>query len=76
MRNVTMVVAVLMTSSQVSLKWKKGPLIAQINTIATAIPKAPAVPSNREALFAALRKILDGLPSDEEVSMFLIMPKA
>ncbi|WHZ27638.1 MAG: hypothetical protein OJF51_002435 [Nitrospira sp.] len=70
-----MVVPVLITNSQVSLKWKKGPLIAQIKTIAIAIPNAPAVPSNREELFASRLNTLDCLPEDEASSMLLLWLK-
>ena len=38
-RKVTMVVPVLMTSCQVSLKWKSGPVTAQTRMTTTARPK-------------------------------------
>ncbi len=40
MRNVTIVVAVLMTSCQVVLKWKIGPVISQPTMSAVAATKA------------------------------------
>jgi hypothetical protein len=43
-----------------------------MKTIVMAIPKAPAVPSTREALFATLINTLGDLPNDEEVSIFFL----
>lgn len=57
MRKVTIVVPVLMTNCQVSLKSNSGPVNAQLVTTPTAIQKAPAVPNIREQAFATLLKI-------------------
>src|SRR5262245_1301976 len=52
MRNVTIVVPVLITSCHVSLKPKRGPLIAQIKITTTADVNTRGRPQNRDALFA------------------------
>ena len=44
MRKVTMVVPVLITSCQVSLQWKRGPLIAQATTTVSASAKVAGRP--------------------------------
>jgi len=44
MRKVTMVVEVLITNCQVSLKPNTGPLIAQTAIIKAAMRKAPGLP--------------------------------
>src|SRR5262249_4188979 len=49
MRKVMMVVPVLMTSCQVSLKWKIGPVIAQTRTIPRARQNAAGRPETRAA---------------------------
>src|SRR5689334_4887327 len=53
MRNVIMVVAVLITSCQVSLKLKIGPVMAQMMMIITALIKVIGRPVAREAHLAA-----------------------
>src|SRR5688572_32702436 len=52
MRNVTIVVPVLMTSCQVSLKPKRGPLTAQRMTTPNATPNAPGLPATCAVHFA------------------------
>jgi hypothetical protein len=54
MRKVTMVVPVLMTSCQVSEKWKTGPVTAQTRMIRVAPAKAHVEPSQPEAEAANL----------------------
>src|SRR2546428_10158554 len=51
-RKVTMVVPVLMTSCQVSLKWKMGPVAAHSTIMATAITNAVGWPAVRAVHFA------------------------
>src|SRR5262245_61017992 len=51
-RKVTIVVPVLITSCQVSLKWKRGPVIAQVKTTANANAKAAGLPVARPVQFA------------------------
>jgi hypothetical protein len=52
-KNVIMVVLVLMTSCQVSLKWKIGPVIAQSTMIPRATINVTGRPAAREAKRAA-----------------------
>src|SRR4051794_20010287 len=66
-RNVTIVVPVLMTSCQVSEKWKNGPVIAHTTTVPSASAKTQARPTSREVAFATsannlfgVRAFLDG----------------
>ena len=56
MRKVTIVVPVLMTSCQVSLKWKIGPLMIQAPTTLAARPKHSGWPVKRAARLASLLK--------------------
>lgn len=53
MRKVMMVVAVLMTSCQVSEKPKSGPLKSQIRMVASASRKASEVPVQQETVLAS-----------------------
>jgi hypothetical protein len=52
MRNVTMVVPVLMTSCQVSLYRKNGPVISQASITATAPAKVRGRPASRDVALA------------------------
>jgi hypothetical protein len=52
MRKVTIVVPVLITSCQVSLKPKSGPLTAHTVTVASASAKAAGLPVTWEIHFA------------------------
>src|SRR5574338_273384 len=52
MRKVTIVVPVLMTSCQVSLKWKSGPLTAHATITKTAMPKVTGCPEARAVALA------------------------
>src|SRR6476646_939728 len=60
-RNVTMVVPVLITSCQVSEKWKNGPVIAHTTTVPSASAKTQARPTSREMTFAASANSLFGV---------------
>src|SRR3569832_358869 len=51
-RKVTMVVPVLITNCQVSLKPNRGPVTAQMTTMATAIRKVVGLPLTREVATA------------------------
>jgi hypothetical protein len=51
-RKVTMVVPVLMTSCQVSLNRKSGPVAIQMNTIPVARKKAIGLPASRLVVLA------------------------
>lgn len=53
MRNVTIVVPVLMTSCQVSLKAKTGPTTAQSTMTPTAAPNVIGLPLRRAVFFAS-----------------------
>ena len=55
-RNVTTVVPVLITSCQVSEKWKSGPVAAHTITISAAAMKAQGVPTAFEVRWESLRK--------------------
>src|ERR1044071_3532313 len=57
-RRVTMVVPVLMTSCQVSEKWKIGPLTSQMTMTATAMMNAAVEPVFRVAAAAKRSKPL------------------
>ena len=56
MRKVTTVVPVLMTSCQVSLKWKSGPLAPQARTTRSASRNARGLPTASDAAKASLAK--------------------
>jgi hypothetical protein len=66
MRKVTMVVLVLITSCQLSLNPKIGPVIAQITMTATAIPKVLGCPAVREVNLAKWLK---------EFAMLIVDPR-
>jgi hypothetical protein len=53
-QKVMMVVPVLITSGQVSLKWKRGPVIAHMATIATAPRKVIGFPERMAVSTASL----------------------
>ena len=63
-----MVVPVLMISRHVSLKLKRGPLAAQIKTIATHIPKVHGRP-------ASLAVALENLTKSISISLQRALPK-
>src|SRR5213592_5029282 len=52
MRNVTIVVPVLITSCQVSEKWKSGPVASHVSTTSVATRKDKGRPAQREVALA------------------------
>src|SRR6478736_3830176 len=60
-RNVTMVVPVLITSCQVSEKWKNGPVTIHTRTVPRARAKTQARPASREVTFATSANSLFGV---------------
>src|SRR6476659_3735342 len=60
-RNVTIVVPVLITSCQVSEKWKSGPVIAHTTTVPSASAKTQARPTSREMTLATSANSLFGV---------------
>src|SRR5690349_12398117 len=75
-RNVTMVVPVLITSCQVSLKWKIGPITAQATITAAAAANAHGVPVACDTRCANWRKtsyVGDGALRSAEVVDAVVM---
>jgi hypothetical protein len=59
-RKVTIVVPVLITSCQVSEKWKSGPVMPQTRIVPSARPNAGTLPENRVAAEAKRSKAWAG----------------
>lgn len=79
MRKVTMVVLVLMTSCQLSEKWKNGPTMAQTTMMRNEIVNATGVPAKRATQTENFRNrsFIEGLGSYSLSSQFInpLLPK-